>query len=322
MKRIGVLTSGGDAPGMNACIRAIVRVGLSYGVDVMGIRHGFFGLMNGELDSMDRGSVSNIIHLGGTILQTGRCPEFRTKEGRRQALGVLEQARLDGLILVGGEGTFRGGSALTEESYPHVLGVPATIDNDVYGTDYSIGFDTAVNTALEAIDRIRDTALSLERIFFVEVMGRKSGFIALESGVAGGADELVVPEVPESVDEICERLEASFKRVKRNAIVVMSESNRPGEAFRIARELKERSGIDSRVVILGHVQRGGSPTARDRVLASRLGAAAVDALVRGREGDVVGEVRGEIALTPLRDSWSRKKELNIGLADLLETLSQ
>jgi len=322
MKRIGVLTSGGDAPGMNACIRAVVRVGLSYGVEVMGIRHGLIGLMNGEMDPMDRGSVSNIIHLGGTMLHTGRSPEFRTKEGRKQALKVLEQTSLDGLILIGGEGTFRGGSALMDEGYPHILGVPATIDNDVSGTDYSIGFDTAVNTALEAIDRIRDTALSLERIFFVEVMGRKSGFIALESGVAGGADELVVPEVPESVDEICERLEASFKRVKRNAIVVISEGNRPGEAFRIARKVKERSGIDSRVVILGHVQRGGSPTARDRVLASRLGAGAVEALVHGREGELVGEVRGDVELTPLREAWSRKKELNIALADLLETLSK
>jgi len=322
MKRIGVLTSGGDAPGMNACIRAVVRVALSHGLEVMGIRRGYVGLVQGEMQVMDRGSVSNIIHLGGTMLQTARSPEFKTKEGRERAMRVLHEAQIDGLILIGGDGTFHGATELMNEADVALVGVPGTIDNDVYGTDFTIGFDTAVNTALEAIDRIRDTALSLDEVFFVEVMGRRTGFIALESGVAGGADELIIPEVPESVGDLCERLAASFKRKKLNAIVVVAEGNRPGDTFRIAHEVKERVGIDSRVVILGHVQRGGSPTARDRVLASKLGAAGVEALLQGKAGHMVGEVRGEVVHTPLKDTWARKKALDIKLADLLEALSK
>ncbi len=322
MKRIGVLTSGGDAPGMNACIRAVVRVALCQGLEVWGIRRGYAGLIRGEMEPMDRRSVANIIHQGGTILETARCPEFKTKEGRARAIQALQEARIDGLVLIGGDGTFRGGTLLKKETGVDIVGVPGTIDNDVYGTDYSIGFDTAVNTALEAIDRIRDTALSHERLFFVEVMGRHTGFIALESGIAGGAEELIIPEVPRSINELCQHLDASFRRGKRSAIVVVAEAEQPGDAFRIAREVKDKAGFDSKVCILGHVQRGGSPTARDRVLASRLGAAVVVALVSGKGGHMVGELNGKIAYTPLKDTWEKEKALDRDLMELAKLLCE
>ena len=322
MKRIGILTSGGDAPGMNACIRAAVRAALTNDLEIIGIRRGFAGLIRGEIEPMNRRTVANIIHQGGTILGTARSAEFMTSEGRAMAIKAIEQAGIEGLILIGGDGTFRGGALLAEECGVSVVGVPGTIDNDVYGTDYSIGFDTAINCALEAIDRIRDTALSHERLFFVEVMGRHTGFIALESGIAGGAEELLIPEVPMSVDELCLSLKESFKRAKRSAIVVVAEANKPGESFRIAQEVKDKAGLDSRVCILGHVQRGGSPTARDRVLGSKLGAAAVRALVEGKEGYMVGEIKGEITYTPLKDTWEKKKQLNADLEELAELLSE
>lgn len=321
MKRIGVLTSGGDAPGMNACIRAVVYVGLSRGLEVLGIRRGYIGLIQGEMEPVGKKSVANVIHLGGTILGTTRCPEFETKEGRARAIDVLREAKIDGLLLIGGDGTFKGATLLEQESGVAIIGVPGTIDNDVYGTDYTIGFDTAINTALEAIDRIRDTALSHERLFFVEVMGHHSGFIALESGIAGGAEELIIPEVPENIDELCAHLEISFRQVDRSAIVVVAEADQPGVAFKIAREVKDKAGFDSRVCILGHIQRGGSPTARDRILATKLGAAAVEALLNGKGGHVVGEVNRKITYTTLKDSWSKKKELDNDLKDLIKLLS-
>lgn len=322
MKKIGILTSGGDAPGMNACIRAAVRAALDNGLEIFGIRRGYAGLIHGEMQLLDRRAVTNIIHQGGTILGTTRCAEFVTSEGRAMAIKAIRQVGIGGLILIGGDGTFRGGTLLAEESGVSVVGVPGTIDNDVYGTDYTIGFDTAVNCALEAIDRIRDTALSHERLFFVEVMGRHTGFIALESGIAGGAEELLIPEAPISVDELCLHLEESFKRGKRSAIVVVAETGQPGDSFRIAREVKDKAGFDSRVCILGHIQRGGSPTARDRVLASRLGAAAVKALVDGKGGYMVGEINREIAYTPLKDTWEKKKQLHAGLEELAKFLSK
>ena len=234
---------------------------------------------------------------------------------------MLRQKGIDGLILIGGDGTFRGGTLLSQESGISVVGVPGTIDNDCYGTDYTIGFDTAINTALEAIDRVRDTATAHDRLFFVEVMGRHTGFIALESGIAGGAEEFLIPEVPMSIDELSQHLEGNYKRGKRSAIVVVAETEQPGESFHIAREVKDKTGFDSRVCILGHIQRGGAPTARDRVLASRLGAAAVQALIDGKGGYMVGEVNREIAYTPLKDTWEKKKALHAGLTDLLKILS-
>ena len=321
MRRLGILTSGGDAPGMNACIRAAVRAALASSLEIFGIRRGYAGLIRGDIAPIDRRTVANIIHQGGTILETARCPEFETSQGRAIAIKFLKQAEINGLILIGGDGTFHGGTLLAKESDISIVGVPGTIDNDIYGTDYSIGFDTAINSALEAIDRIGDTALSLERLFFVEVMGHHTGFIAMESGIAGGAEELFIPEVPMSVDELCLHLEKVFKQGKKSAIVVVAEGEKPGNSFRIAQEVREKTGFDSRVCILGHVQRGGSPTARDRVLASKLGAAAVGALMNGKGGYMVGEIKGEIAYTQLKDTWQKKKQLNANLEELARLLS-
>jgi 6-phosphofructokinase 1 len=320
MKRIGILTSGGDAPGMNACIRAAVRTAMTNNVEILGIRRGYAGLIKGDMLVLDRKSIANIIQRGGTILETSRCPEFTTIEGRAKAIKVMEEARIDGLVLMGGDGTFRGGTLLTNECNVSIIGVPTTIDNDVYGTDYTVGFDTAVNTALEAIDRIRDTAMSHERLFFVEVMGHHTGFIALESGIAGGAEETIIPEA-DSADELWTRLQESFEQGKKSAIVVVAEGDRPGHTFTIAQEAKDKLKIESRVCILGHVQRGGSPTARDRVLASNLGAAAVSALLKGKSGCMVGEVKNEIVYTPLADTWRKKKTLNPRLEELAKLLS-
>jgi len=321
MKKIGILTSGGDAPGMNACIRAAVRAALANNLDIFGIQWGYAGLIRGDIVPLDRRAVANIIHQGGTILGTARSEEFRTKDGRDKAIKVLQESAIEGLILIGGDGTFRGGTLLSQECGVSVVGIPGTIDNDCYGTDYTIGFDTAVNTALDAIDRIRDTATAHDRLFFVEVMGRHTGFIALESGLAGGAEELLIPEAPLSTDELCLRLQRNFTAGKRSAIVVVAEVEQPGESIRIAQEVKEKTGFDSRVCILGHVQRGGSPTARDRILASSLGVAAVQALLDGKEGCMLGEINREIAYTPLKDTWEKKKGIKTNLTALLKVLS-
>jgi 6-phosphofructokinase 1 len=321
MKNIGILTSGGDSPGMNACIRAAVRAALYHDLDIIGILRGYEGLIHGNVRSLDRYAVANIIQQGGTILGTARSEEFRTVEGRKKAISSLEEAEIEGLILIGGDGTFRGGTLLSQECGVKIIGVPGTIDNDCYGTDYTIGFDTAVNTALEAIDRIRDTAASHDRLFFVEVMGRHTGFIAMESGIGGGVEEFIIPEVPMDTEELCLRLERNFKAGKRSAIVIVAEGDQPGDSFRIAQQVKERTNFDSRVCVLGHIQRGGSPTVRDRVLASRLGISAVQALVEGRTGVMVGEVDRDISLTPLQDTWEKKKEIHPCLTDMLRYLS-
>jgi len=322
MKKIGILTSGGDAPGMNACIRAAVRAAMVQGLEIFGIKRGYAGLICDEIALLDRKSVANIIHQGGTMLGTSRSPEFMTNQGREMAIENLGKREIEGLILVGGDGTFRGGTILSQECGVSIIGVPGTIDNDVYGTDYTIGFDTAVNCALEAIDRIRDTALSHERLFFVEVMGHHTGFIALESGIAGGAEELLIPEAPLSVDELCSHLERNFKGEKRSAIVVVAETEHPGNSFRIAQEVRDKLGFDSRVCILGHIQRGGSPTARDRVLAGKLGVAAVRALAAGRSGYMVGEINWSVAYTPLQYTWEKKKELNVELVEMRKLLCE
>ena len=320
MKRIGILTSGGDAPGMNACIRAAVRTAMTNNVDVSGIKRGYAGLIEGDMLALDRKSIANIIYQGGTMLETSRCPAFTITEGRAKAIKVLEEAGIDGLVLLGGDGTFRGGTLMANECNISIIGVPATIDNDVYGTDYTVGFDTAVNTALEAIDRIRDTAMSHERLFFVEVMGHHTGFIALESGIAGGAEETIIPETT-GIDELWTRLQESFEQGKKSAIVVVAEGDQPGHTFKIAQEAKDKLKIESRVCILGHVQRGGSPTARDRVLASNLGFAAVSALLTGKSGYMVGEVKNEIVYTALTDTWEKKKVLSPRLEALAKLLS-
>ena len=321
MRKIGILTSGGDAPGMNACIRAVVRSALKHNVEVIGIRRGYEGLMKRDSVKLDSRLVDNILQQGGTFLETSRCERMKTAEGRERAIQFLRSEGIEGLITIGGDGTFRGALALSKEGQIKVIGVPGTIDNDVYGTDYTIGFDTAINTALEAIDRIRDTAQSLERLFFVEVMGRTRGFIALEVGIAGGASDILIPETETNVEELCRELELSFKKGRRFAIVIVAEGDTPGGALPIAREVGKRLGIDYRVCVLGHVQRGGMPTARDRVLASKLGAAAVEALLSGKDRCMVGEVKGEIVYTPLEDTWQKVKELPKELLGLVKVLA-
>jgi len=322
MKRIGVLTSGGDAPGMNACIRAIVRCGASRGLEVVGMRQGYRGILAENFVKLGRRSVANIIHRGGTVLETARCEEMKTEEGIRKANEILQRKGIEGLITIGGDGTFRGAVALAESGDVKVIGIPGTIDNDVYGTDYAIGFDTAINTALDAIDKIRDTAGSLQRPFFIEVMGRCRGFIALEVGIAGGAEDILIPEVETKIEQLCLDIRRSFKKGKKSFIVIVAEGDEAGGVFSIAQQVWERLRLEYRICVLGHVQRGGSPTARDRVLASKLGAAAVDALVNGKSGYMVGELKEEIAFTPLRETWEKMKELDSNLLRLVRVLAE
>ncbi len=321
MKKIGVLTSGGDAPGMNACIRAIVRCGVKEKLEVIGIRRGYAGLLEGGFVKLGPRSVANIIHRGGTFLETARCEEMKTAEGMKKAVQVLHQEGIEGLITIGGDGTFRGATALAEVGAIKVIGIPGTIDNDVYGTDYAIGFDTAINTALDAIDKIRDTAGSLQRPFFIEVIGKDRGFIALDVGVAGGAEDILIPEIETKIEELCLDISRNFKRGKKSSIVIVAEGDDAGGVFRVAQQVWERLRLDYRICVLGHIQRGGSPTARDRILASKLGAAAVDALVNGKSGYMVGELKGEIVLTPLNETWEKRKELDNNLLQLVKVLA-
>ena len=319
--KIAILTSGGDAPGMNAAIRAVVRTALHCGFRVLGIRDGYNGLLFDDIVEMDRGSVANIIQRGGTFLGAGRCEEMRTEEGVNKAIQVLRKEGIEGLILIGGDGTFRGGVALAKAGDVKVIGIPATIDNDVYGTDYAIGFDTAVNTALDAIDKIRDTAGSLQRLFFVEVMGRNRGFIALDVGIAGGAEDILIPETKTKIEQLCLNISRNFKKGKKSSIVVVAEGDEAGGVFQVAQRVWERLRLDYRVCVLGHVQRGGSPTARDRVLASKLGAAAIDALAEDKAGFMVGELSGEIALTSLEETFTKRKTMDSSLLQLVKVLA-
>ena len=321
MKRIAVLTSGGDAPGMNACIRAIVRCAANRKLEVIGIRRGYAGLLQSDFVKLGPRSVANIIHRGGTFLETARCEDMKTAEGIRKAVEVLQREGIEGLIPIGGDGTFRGAVALAEAGDIKVIGIPGTIDNDVYGTDYAIGFDTATNTALDAIDKIRDTAGSLQRPFFIEVMGKDRGFIALDVGIAGGAEDILIPETETKIEELCLNIEQNFKRGKKSSIVIVAEGDEAGGVFRVAQQVWERLRLDYRICVLGHIQRGGSPTAKDRVLASKLGAAAVDALASGKSGYMVGELKGEITLTPLRETWEKRKELDNNLLQLIKVLA-
>lgn len=321
LSKIAVLTSGGDAPGMNACVRAVVRYGINHKLEVIGVRQGYAGLLEGDFVKLGSRSVANIIHRGGTFLGTARCEEMKTAEGIKRAMQNLHQENIEALITIGGDGTFRGAAALAEAGDIKVIGIPGTIDNDVYGTDYAIGFDTAINTALDAIDRIRDTAGSLQRPFFIEVMGRTRGFIALDVGIAGGAEDILIPERETKIEELCRNMRRNFKKGKKSSIIIVAEGDEAGGVFPIAQQVWERLRLDYRVCVLGHVQRGGSPTARDRILASKLGAAAVDALVDGKSGYMVGELKGEIALTPLHETWEKRKDLDNKLLQLMKILS-
>lgn len=321
IRTIGVLTSGGDAPGMNACLRAVVRTALHAGLRVIGIRRGYGGMLDSDVEEMEHASVSNIVHLGGTILKTGRCDDFYEADHRAKAAGQLKDAEIDSLITIGGDGTFHGAHLLWEEQRIPVVGVPATIDNDVYGTDETIGFDTAVNTALHAIDQIRDTATSHDRWFFVEVMGRQAGFIGLQVGTAGGAEMILIPEDEVSIREVYDTMAAGIEQGKTSSIVVVSEGDEEGGALDIARKLRELGPADCRATILGHVQRGGHPTARDRVLASVLGAAAVEAAMDGETDKMVGRMGAEVVRTPLPETWEKKKPIDRGLYELARVLA-
>lgn len=318
--RIAVLTSGGDAPGMNAAIRSCVRVAKNYNWAVFGVSRGYKGLLYGELEEMGSRSVSNIMQRGGTILRSSRCKEFETKEGIELAKNTLEAFGIEGLVVIGGDGSFRGAVALSEIWNGLIVGVPGTIDNDLYGTDDTIGFDTAVNTAVEAIDKIRDTAEAQERYFIIEVMGRHSGFIALEAGLSGGAEEILVPEITMELGEIHKRLMLGKQRGKTSSILIVAEGNKEGSAFEVANKLKNLWGSEYKVVVLGHIQRGGSPTAKDRILATKLGAFAIDTLQKGQTGVMVGEVKGTLVTTPLPETWSNKKPLDPYLLHLNKLL--
>jgi 6-phosphofructokinase 1 len=286
---------------MNACIRAVYRAATAFGVEVYGIRNGFSGLIAGDFIHFQRKDIANIIHQGGTVLGTSRSEDFKTAQGRKIGADHLSRDGIEGLIIIGGDGSFRGGNFFAQESGIPVIGVPGTIDNDIPGTDFSIGFDTAVNIALESIDRIRDTAISHGRLFFVEVMGNTSSFIALESGIAGGAEYLFLSESAAEIDKLCDRLKGMFERGKRHAIVVVAEGNHPGCSFGIAQKVSDRIHLESRVCVLGHTQRGGSPTARDRVLAAKLGVSAVTGLLEGKSGVMVGELMREIVFKPISE---------------------
>jgi 6-phosphofructokinase 1 len=307
---------------MNAAIRSVVRVAAGREWAVSGIRRGFSGLIQGELVEMTPRAVANVLQRGGTMLKTSRSPEFLTPEGRERARGVLEANGISGLIAIGGDGTLRGAHELAKIWNGKVVGIPGTIDNDVFGSDDCIGFDTALDTALEAIDKIRDTAASHERLFLVEVMGRHAGFIALGVCIAGGAEDVFLPEVAADLDACCERLVEARKRGKSMSILIVAEGEHEGGAFALAEKLKAKTGFDSRVTVLGHIQRGGSPTARDRILATKLGAYAVEALSQGKTDVMVGEVAGRLTTTPLEETWTRKKPLDPFLLKLIPVLAR
>jgi len=322
LKKIGVLTSGGDSPGMNACIRAVVRTGIYHDLEVYGIRNGYDGMIKGDLKKMENHSVSNIIQRGGTILKTARSKEFRTSEGRKKAYENLKKHNLDGLVVIGGNGTFTGADIFIKEFDFPIMGTPGTIDNDLFGTDMTIGYDTALNTVMQAVDKIRDTADSHSRLFFIEVMGRDAGFIALRSGIAGGAEDILVPETVTYIDELVEILEKGFRKNKKSGVIIVAEGDDAGGAFDVARKVKEKcSGYDTRVTILGHIQRGGSPTSFDRILASTMGYGAVKALLDGRRGEMVGVIHRELAYTPFEKAIKHHKEIKRELLEMARILS-
>nr|WP_263325447.1 6-phosphofructokinase [Neobacillus sp. Marseille-Q6967] len=318
MKRIGVLTSGGDSPGMNPAIRAVVRKAIYHNVEVYGIYGGYAGLVAGNIKKLELGSVGDIIHRGGTMLHTARLPEFKNPEIRQKGIEQLKAHGIEGLVVIGGDGSYRGAKALTEHGFPCV-GVPGTIDNDIPGTELTIGFDTALNTVIDAVDKIRDTATSHERTFVIEVMGRDAGDIALWAGLAGGAETILVPEEGYDMNDIAERLRKGQERGKKHSIIIVAEGVCSGTEF--ARQLKENADLDTRVSVLGHIQRGGSPTAADRVLASRLGARAVELLIEGKGGRAVGIENNRLVDYDIIEALSKKHTLDLDLYKLSKELS-
>jgi 6-phosphofructokinase 1 len=320
-RRIALLTAGGDAPGMNAAIRAVIRAADTSRIDVMGARRGYEGLIDDQFESLTSRSVANIIARGGTILETSRSDEFRRQAGRERAMRNLRERGIEAMVVIGGEGALAGAAVFQRESGMTVMALPASIDNDVPGTDYAIGFDTAVNTALESIDRIRDTAFAFERVFCVEVMGRDSGFIALAVALAAGAEVVVVPEIPLDMDDVVRRVEGGIGRGKRSSIIVVSEGPRTGGVMPLANELQNRLGIQPRIVVLGHVQRGGAPTARDRISACRMGVDAVEAIIEGVPSSLIGEERGTIVRVPLDRVHEHARHIDSSLIEMVHRLA-
>lgn len=321
IKRLGVFTSGGDSPGMNACIRAVVRTAIYKNLEVYGINRGYEGMINGEIIPLEASSVANIIQRGGTFLKTARSMPFMNKEGREKAFHQLKKFEIDALVAIGGDGTFRGAISFSQEYDIPIIGAPGTIDNDLFGTDNTIGYDTAINTVVQAVDKIRDTAESHDRLFLVEVMGRDSGLIALSSGIGVGAEFIFIPEKKTDLENLFHRLEEG-KREKASKIIVVAEGEVAGGAFGVAQKIRERfPQFDTKVTILGHIQRGGSPTCSDRVLASRLGFTAVEALLEGRQGVMVGMQDKKISFTPFDKAVRQTVEIDHHLLRMVEILS-
>lgn len=319
--RVAVLTSGGDSPAMNAAIRAITRVGIHRNCEIFGVFGGFQGILDQQIHELNSRSVSRILHRGGTILTTGRSEEFKTEEGQKKAAKILSDRGIDALFAIGGDGTMKGLDALSRHWNGRSIGLPGTIDNDLYGTDYTIGFDTAVNNALEALDKIRDTAQSFQRIFLVEVMGRHAGFIAFHVGFATGASAILMPETKTTIDELAQKVIQAKEKAKSSVLVVVAEGDELGNADTIGKALSEKIGEKCRVSVLGYIQRGGNPTHFDRILATRLGAFAIECLLSGKHGGMVGEVNGNLILTPFEETWTNKKPIDQWMLGLLDELS-
>lgn len=322
IKCIGILTSGGDAPGMNAAIRAVTRSAIYNGLKVKGIYRGYKGLITGEIKEFKTENVSNIIQLGGTILKTARCQEFRTPEGRQTAYETMQREGIDALIIIGGDGSLTGARLLAQEFDVPCIGLPGTIDNDLFGTDTTIGYDTALNTILDAVDKIRDTATSHERLFFVEVMGRDAGFLALNGAIAAGAEAAIIPEFNTEVDQLEEFINNGFRKSKNSSIVLVAESEITGGAMHYAERVKnEYPQYDVRVTILGHLQRGGRPTAHDRIIASRMGVASIQALMEGQRNVMIGIENDQIVYVPFAKAIKNDKPIDRELVNVLHELS-
>ena len=322
IKRIGILTSGGDAPGMNAAIRAVTRAAIYNKLEVKGIYRGYKGLLTGEITPFKTNNVSNIIQQGGTILKTARCQEFMEVEGRKAAYKTLIEEEIDALVVIGGDGSLTGARVFAQEFDVPIVGLPGTIDNDLFGTDTTIGYDTALNTIMEAVDKIRDTASSHERLFFIEVMGRNAGFLALNGAIASGAEAAIIPEISTEVDQLEELIKNGFRKSKNSSIVLVAESELTGGAMGMAERVKkEYPEYDVRVTILGHLQRGGSPSATDRILASRMGAASIEALLEDQRNVMIGIQNEKIVYVPFSKAIKNEKPINRELLNTLRTLS-
>lgn len=321
VKRIAVLCSGGDSPGMNCAIRAVVRTGIGSGLEVFGIQKGYAGLLEGNIRQLDVSSVGNILQHGGTILQTSRCPEFMTEEGRREAANLLKRKKIEALIVIGGDGSFNGAMKLYEEHQIPVVGIPGTIDNDIDGTEYTIGFDTAVQNAVDAVDKIRDTANSHARTFIVEVMGRRSPAIALKVGICTGAENVILPTASIDYEKIVNDIDRGIKRGKTSSIIIAAEGEVEGVGHTIQKILKDNFNLSAHVCILGHIQRGGNPTPTDRYIASQMGQMAVESLVSGEKAAATIFLNGKVSVAPLKNCLRKKNEFDVSDIELLTALS-